>query len=229
MKVYCINLQRRPDRREKVEKEFQREGLENVEFFTATDGCDHPRMNRGECGCTDSHIRVWRDIVAKGHPWALVFEDDARLVEGFKERLEEVLPDLPNDWDYVNLGAVPGFNLFERRVSRNLIKGSSTTAHAYIISQKGAQHLSHWKTSHVHFIVDMQVARTPMNMFYTEKPIAFQNVRGWPVVGFLWSVMDGDLGLFRQSQDFDFGLRTQWPWIIYFLLVLLVCYATLRL
>lgn len=226
MKVYCINLERRPDRREKVEEEFQREGLENVEFFTATDGCDHPRMNRGECGCTDSHIRVWRDIVDRGHPWALVFEDDARLVENFQVELDEVFAVLPKDWDYINLGAIPGFQLAEKRISRNVIKGSSTTAHAYLISQKGARHLSHWKTSDVHFVVDIQIARTPMNMFYVEKPLAYQNIVGGSALdGFFTSRIKGDLGMFYRSFDVDFGVRSQWPWIIYCLLVILIWYA----
>lgn len=222
--VYCINLDRRPDRREKVEKEFLREGLENVEFFTATDGCTHPRMNRGECGCTDSHIRLWKDIVKKEHPWALVFEDDARLVENFREKLEEVLAMLPNDWDYVNLGTIPGFHLSERRISRNLIKGSSTTAHAYLISQKGAKHLSHWNTPDVHFVVDIQIARTPLNMYYIEKAIAHQNTDN-VLEGFVLSRLNGDLGMINRSFDIDFGLRSQWPWIIYFMLTMMVCYA----
>jgi len=229
MKVYCINLERRPDRRKKVEDEFRREGMNSVEFFKATDGCSHPRMNKGECGCTDSHIRVWRDIVANNYEWALVFEDDARLVENFSEKLDEIVALLPEGWDYVNLGRVPGHFIRDRHFSHNLFsKGSSTTTHAYLISQKGARQISLWNTLDVQFIVDMQIARTPLNMYFTEAPLATQNIAGQPLLGFFKSMFDGDLGIIRKSFDMDFGFRTQWPTYIYFLLVLSVCYAMQR-
>lgn len=225
MKVYCINLKRRPDRREKIEKEFQREGLENVEFFTATDGCEHSRMKRGECGCTDSHIRVWKDIVAKGHPWALVFEDDARLVEGFKEKLDEIMSELPGDWDYLNLGTFPILKLPFEHVSTRLTRGSSMTAHCYLVSQSGARHVKHWKVAHTHFAWDLQILRTPMNMFYVEEPLAYQNIKGHPLLGYFYSTINGDLGLFSRSIDIDYCIRAEWPWLLYFILVTLVCYA----
>jgi GR25 family glycosyltransferase involved in LPS biosynthesis len=224
MHVYCINLERRPDRRRQVEEEFRREELDSVEFFAATDGCSHPLMNKGECGCTDSHIRLWRDIVDKGYPWALVFEDDARLVEHFRDRLDDILSDLPDDWDYVNLGSVPFLKIKRETVTPRLVRGSSTTTHCYLVSQKGARHLSQWNTRDTHFIVDMQLARTPLSMFYTVQPLATQSVSGWPILGFLWSCIDGDLGPFRKSFDVDFGLRVHSN----FLFVLVVCILILK-
>jgi GR25 family glycosyltransferase involved in LPS biosynthesis len=219
MHTYCINLERRPDRRRDVEKEFHREELDLVEFFTATDGCSHTKMNKGECGCTDSHIRVWRDIVKQGYPYALVFEDDARLVSHFREKLDQIISKLPDDWDYVNLGSIPGFRLFEKRISNKIIKGSSTTAHCYLISQKGAKHISQWNTADVPFIIDMQLARTPLNSFYTQDSLATQNIAGWPIAGFIFSVLDGNLGVFRKSFDFDFGIRTLWPIFIFLIYI----------
>lgn len=219
MHVYCINLDRRPDRRAKVQAEFNREELNTVEFFKATDGCSHPKMNRGECGCTDSHIRVWKDIVVKGYPYALVFEDDSRLVDNFRECLDEIIQDLPTGWDYVNLGPVWPWTLFRQNISQRLVQGSSTTTHCYLVSQKGALHLSQWNTSDVHFIVDMQIARTPLNSFYSRKPLATQNVRGVPLLGFFYSVFDGDLGIIRHSFDFDFGLRVHFFPIIFFVMI----------
>jgi glycosyl transferase family 25 len=83
MHIYCINLEKRGDRRKTSGVEFAREGLD-VEFFPATDG----RINApsglsvrpSEYGCTMSHTRVWRDMIEKGYETALVFEDDVRLI-----------------------------------------------------------------------------------------------------------------------------------------------------
>ena len=44
--VYCINLERRPDRRQEAEAEFMKHGLD-VEFWNATDGKrDAPEVSR---------------------------------------------------------------------------------------------------------------------------------------------------------------------------------------
>ena len=79
MHAYCINLEKRDDRRETAGAEFTREGLD-VEFFPATDGrIGTPPglyVNPAEYGCSMSHTRVWRDMIEKGHEMALVFEDE---------------------------------------------------------------------------------------------------------------------------------------------------------
>ena len=107
MQAYCINLARNPERRAAAQAEFEREGLD-VEFFRGTDGkAEAPKgllITKSEWGCADSHIRVWRDIAEKGYEMALVFEDDISLVPNFTSKLQEVMDELPPDWDFVNLG-----------------------------------------------------------------------------------------------------------------------------
>ena len=136
MQVYCINLERSPERRESARAEFEREGL-NVEFFRATDGkAEAPEklfITKSEWGCADSHIRVWRDMVQKGHEMALVFEDDISLTPNFVSKLREVMDELPDDWDFVNLGTSPGFHIDIRKYSDRLMIGQALTTHAYII------------------------------------------------------------------------------------------------
>ena len=93
MHTYCINLEKRDDRRRSATSEFEREGFA-VEFFPATDGrIDPPRglyVNPSEYGCSMSHTRVWRDMVENEYPSALVFEDDVRLVPDFVSKSERL-------------------------------------------------------------------------------------------------------------------------------------------
>jgi GR25 family glycosyltransferase involved in LPS biosynthesis len=224
MHIYCINLERRRDRRQKIQHEVDREELEDVEFFSGTDGCRHSRLNKGQCGCVDSHIRVWRDIVDKGHPVSLVLEDDARLVNHFRDQLDDVMKNMPSDWDYVNLGSIPSQRIFQGHVTTELTKGLSTTTHCYLISLKAAQHLSHWETNNVQYDIDMQITRSPLNMYFTQKPLATQNIQGWPILGFVTSAFDGDLGLFRKSAvDFDWFVKTQWKTVSIFFILYFIC------
>ena len=85
--IYCINLDRRPDRLAKAQAEFDLNDIGEVEIFRATDGrASAPEgilISKPEWGCSDSHIRIWRDVVQNGYECALIFEDDVILVYPF--------------------------------------------------------------------------------------------------------------------------------------------------
>ncbi|KAL1516582.1 hypothetical protein ABEB36_000479 [Hypothenemus hampei] len=124
-KILMINLKRRPDRRERMEKCFDELGLE-VEVFEAVDGKllnqtfletltfmpefkdpYHKRsMKLGEIGCFLSHYNIWNQIVANNYEITFVLEDDIRFESFFISRLIKVMEEVlkfPN-WDLVYLG-----------------------------------------------------------------------------------------------------------------------------
>ena len=80
--IYCLNLERSVERREKIGKEFEKESLD-VEFFK---GCDGKAIGKsGVFGCAQSHINIWKDVVEKGYENVLIFEDDVWLEKDFKQ------------------------------------------------------------------------------------------------------------------------------------------------
>jgi hypothetical protein len=178
MQVYCINLERNPERRENVQGEFEREGLD-VAFFRATDGKaeapDGLFISKSEWGCADSHIRVWRDMVEKGHEMALVFEDDIQLVPNFNSKLMKVMDELPPDWDFVNLGTTDGLHINFKRYSENLIVGQALNAHAYIINRECAKKWAQWDPKYLKSQFDVLVINYPSNNFHVSKALALQN------------------------------------------------------
>jgi glycosyl transferase family 25 len=111
---------------------------------------EHFTLTAGELGCTLSHLGIWHHVASHNIPWALIFEDDAHLIESsFLKGFESVLAHLPADWDVVYLqhptddpkkgqltvlgnGSVKKFRQDNRGVAR---------AHAYMVSHKGAQKL----------------------------------------------------------------------------------------
>ena len=105
MKTYVINLDRNPERLAFMRGQLERLGIA-FERFPAVWGkglsaaerkrgfsrvrsfiASKKRMGDAEIGVAMSHVGVYRRMVADRVPYALVFEDDVVLGEGFAEAL----------------------------------------------------------------------------------------------------------------------------------------------
>ena len=75
--VYCINLERRADRKKLAISHFKKIGIE-VEFFTAIDGSTLSNIpngiNAGEYGCILSHRAIYKDAKNRGLEKYLILE-----------------------------------------------------------------------------------------------------------------------------------------------------------
>ena len=116
-KVYVINLQDRPDRWQKINKNFSNTSLELTRWEAvngkelsedkieriATPTCQKicsPAM----IGCWMSHFSIWNNIVKNEEDNVLILEDDAYPVDGFDQKLKAYWSEIPKDWDVVYLG-----------------------------------------------------------------------------------------------------------------------------
>ena len=107
MKVYIINLARRPERMRYMQEQLAKAGVA-YERFDAVDGarlsrleckslarrfrwwCARGYMPRaGEIGCAMSHRNVWRKMLDGGETDCCVLEDDVALSEGFTDMLRK--------------------------------------------------------------------------------------------------------------------------------------------
>src|SRR5690606_22896953 len=92
MKAYFINLARRTDRRDWMESQFAKLGLDakRVQAVTPDDispeqrqaSCDPHRyhwMTEVELACSLSHIRAMQTFLDEGRSHGLIFEDDLHL------------------------------------------------------------------------------------------------------------------------------------------------------
>lgn len=94
MKIFLINLARRPDRLAHVQQQLAQLGL-SFERFDAVDGAtigDTSSVDRdrfylnnkrqialGEIGCAMSHRAIWQQMVEQNLPFALILEDDITI------------------------------------------------------------------------------------------------------------------------------------------------------
>jgi len=200
MQAYCVNLDRRADRREEAQLEFDREGL-SVDFFSATDGrVEAPSglyITPAEYGCATSHVRIWKDMVARGHKMALVIEDDVRLVPNFNSKLESILKEVEgHKWDIINLG--PIVPIVRHPLTPNLYEGQPLGTHAYVINLECAKKISVFDPEFMKVGIDYQLNRFPIRILCVWEPIAKQeDIDSSIFTGLIKSSMKGDIGLER--------------------------------
>lgn len=126
VKSYYINLDRKPERRENAEKQFDKQRLD-VTRFAAVNGKDidlddpqyqkylehtkdwykEDERNKGHFGCFLSMIGVYDLALEQSDviDYVMIFEDDIEfLTDDFKEMVYEKVKTAPDDWDIILFG-----------------------------------------------------------------------------------------------------------------------------
>lgn len=120
-KIYVINLDRRPDRYQQCQIEFNKIGVK-VERASAMDGKlipDSTGWGPREKACyavTTKHIELISDSLSKNYSNILILEDDVAFINNFNDIFYERIKFLPEDWDLLFIGGnhilhVNGFDL----------------------------------------------------------------------------------------------------------------------
>ncbi len=169
--VVCLNLDRRPDRWERIQGSPGFRSFPHIERWSGTDGkkidiMNDPRVSvlvkhnitmktrrghefidtAGAVGCYLSHASVYEWFAKSNDQVILIFEDDVALPAGCYERLKEYVARTPllqdsNKWDMWMLG--PNIAESSRVPSAGDTQDikSFVLAHAYFVSKRGAEKL----------------------------------------------------------------------------------------
>ncbi|WP_430454890.1 glycosyltransferase family 25 protein [Rhodopirellula europaea] len=109
-RCFLVNLDQRPDRlREWVDQLPTPWPFPEPERFPAIDGRrvpppTHWRAGNGAWGCYRSHCLILEKCLSEGIDSYVVFEDDAGFCDGFANRLDQFVAELPDDWGLAYLG-----------------------------------------------------------------------------------------------------------------------------
>jgi GR25 family glycosyltransferase involved in LPS biosynthesis len=168
-RAFCINMERRPDRKKDMEEKFAKFGFD-VEFFKAVDGKEltltdeikHMFRNNnhgykcGIIGCALSHINLWKQLIESDENEYIIFEDDEEFQDDMKEKISHALAQVDGkEWDILYLGFIIwndkrdpikkslwNNNLPKVTPFDNNFWGGGTGS--YIISRSGAKKLLDW-------------------------------------------------------------------------------------
>jgi GR25 family glycosyltransferase involved in LPS biosynthesis len=118
LKQYVINLKRRTDRLQYFYDNYPFD-KNNVEVVYGFDGKNLDQEDKdevnifnklsnslmaGEKGCFISHLRIYKDIVDKNIPFAVVMEDDGIFCENFKDKINQIIDEMPNNCQILYFG-----------------------------------------------------------------------------------------------------------------------------
>jgi len=153
-----INREVDKDRRASIESELSNAGIRG-ERICGVDGLAvppaftgyffegdrlHSKLKPGEVGCYASHLKALSVVVERGIAYALILEDDALLTRDLTQTIDNILANVPEDWDMVYLCREPEHvtkPVACLKQSRMLVRYSRVpaTTTGYLISRAGAE------------------------------------------------------------------------------------------
>ena len=132
-KIYYINLDTRKDRREEIEKEFEKMEipLEKIERFQAI------KEKYGMIGCSKSHLSVLKLALKNNYENTIIFEDDFQFLvtkEEFHSLLKQFFEKYKDNFDFCYLQ----YNLKENQDKDHIVGYARKThgAAGYIINKR---------------------------------------------------------------------------------------------
>ena len=126
--IFYINLEKRSDRKDHVEKELKKIGWNNYTIFNAI------KNKNGKLGCSLSHLKIIQDAKKNNLPYVVIIEDDIKFTnpELFQKMLKIFL-DEKIDYDvYLIAGNLRGRSY---RIRESILKvEKSFTTTGYIVN-----------------------------------------------------------------------------------------------
>jgi len=134
--IYCINLDRRPDRWNFMKEQFEKHSLMYYRF-SAVDGKKQfsnlsDNYKKGWLACLVSHLKILQKMIDEEIKDMIILEDDAILHEEFEKRVIKALSEIPEGPIFCYLGGsnIQKPELFSENVS--ICKETLSTVGYYI-------------------------------------------------------------------------------------------------
>ena len=123
----------------------------------------------GMIGIALSHVQCWQHVVDRDLEHAIIFEDDAVVVEDFEEKMRIALDNVPTSYHVLLLGCFSCAPFIQKLFSggdnteHNGIRTISyfNGTHAYIVSQEGARFLLHATQKKASYHIDFHMSMIP--------------------------------------------------------------------
>lgn len=179
-KICIINLERRPDRKERMTSLLQENHILNYEFIAAVDGKtlvpteeiyrlfqnNDFNYRRGVVGCALSHYNLWKRLVDDPeNNYYVILEDDVTFCSNFKEKLGFIVDQImEKNISFCSIGGHLNKKLNENIAELEIYKtendGYVEGLLGYILTKEGAKHI-------LRFIYQNSIYRAIDHIVYT--------------------------------------------------------------
>jgi len=157
--IIVLNLERSSDRKELLEKQFKKYEISDYTFYPGFDGKDILNMGlsnipiikgvgrgrnlqKSEIAVILSHIGALKHAKIMGYDNVVILEDDVEICEDWEHRLNTLLTDLPEGWEYVYLSGHSDYVKIPMYEKPTIAKAPKMIgAFAYLVNKKGIDKL----------------------------------------------------------------------------------------
>lgn len=183
-RLYIINLERRRDRKEYMERILSEQNINNYEFVNAVDGS---KLNAtediyklfygndfyyrwGVVGCALSHYYLWKRLLNDPvNDYYIILEDDITLCSDFNEKLDKVIRHiLAENIPFCSIGGHSNKSINENidnlQIMYDDYSGYVEGTFAYVLTKAGAQRIISFIESHSIYRAIDYIAYTAFDM-----------------------------------------------------------------
>jgi GR25 family glycosyltransferase involved in LPS biosynthesis len=131
-KLYCLNLERRSDRKDAITKLFRERNIKHFNFYKAVDGKDLAPTEdleklfknndfgsrKAVIGCALSHYNMWKELLQTKYDYFLIMEDDIEIDIDYTNIIDKLVYDMykfDSYWDIFYLG----YSMFQHHLKPN--------------------------------------------------------------------------------------------------------------
>jgi GR25 family glycosyltransferase involved in LPS biosynthesis len=156
--IIVLNLQRSLDRKQLMEDQFNKLELDNYSFFPCFDGKNiinnsfsssiikgsglGRKLQKNELCIIMSHIAALKHAQIMNYENIVILEDDVVLCEDWKDRIEWLFKNLPDDWEYTYLAGHSDFVKLPMFEEPTIIKAPPMIgAFSYLVNKSGIEKL----------------------------------------------------------------------------------------
>jgi len=157
--IIVLNLDRSPERKILLEKQFKNIGISDYTFFPAYDGKKILNMGMGkvpilkgagrgrnllitEIAVIMSHLGALKHAQIMGYDDVIILEDDVVICEDWEHRLDILHKSLPENWEYVYLAGHSDYVKLPKHDKPTIMKAPPMIgAFSYLVNKIGIQKL----------------------------------------------------------------------------------------
>jgi hypothetical protein len=192
--VYCINLEKRIDRKVSVIEQFNSININNINFVNAIEPKNQGVYKTiGAHGCALSHLKIYELEKNKNSNNFIVFEDDVIFENNFNEKIKPIIENLKDvEWDiFYFFYPTKGLNDYNgnrgdiiKVYPSGLVKNyGSIFTHAYAVNKKCLNELKLkvspeyiQKNNHIDIrSIDKAISNLNLNFFACNTNLTFQD------------------------------------------------------